>query len=145
MQTNFALAARNIPHVDVLPVQGINVYDILRHEKLVLTKAAVEALEAGSNERACALRRDPGAGHHREIERRRPSHNQVVFKVRRDATKPEIKAAVEELFGVKVGREHAGPQGQGQGFRGIKGTPEGHQEGVVTLAEGHTIDVTTGI
>jgi large subunit ribosomal protein L4 len=42
----FARAARNLPHVDVLPVQGINVYDILRHEKLVLTKAAVEALEA---------------------------------------------------------------------------------------------------
>ncbi|MFO7477869.1 MAG: 50S ribosomal protein L4 [Methyloceanibacter sp.] len=42
----FAKAARNLPHVDVLPVQGINVYDILRHEKLVLTKAAVEALEA---------------------------------------------------------------------------------------------------
>jgi large subunit ribosomal protein L4 len=43
---NFARAARNIPHLDVLPVQGINVYDILRREKLVLTKAAVEALEA---------------------------------------------------------------------------------------------------
>jgi large subunit ribosomal protein L4 len=43
---NFALAARNIPNVDVLPVQGINVYDILRRETLVLTKAAVEALEA---------------------------------------------------------------------------------------------------
>jgi len=43
---NFALAARNIPNIDVLPVQGINVYDILRREKLVLTKAAVESLEA---------------------------------------------------------------------------------------------------
>ena len=43
---NFVLAARNIPHIDVLPIQGINVYDILRREKLVLTKAAVEALEA---------------------------------------------------------------------------------------------------
>jgi len=42
----FARAARNLPNVDVLPVAGINVYDILRHEKLVLTKAAVEALEA---------------------------------------------------------------------------------------------------
>lgn len=44
LQENFALAARNIPQVDVLPVQGINVYDILRRDKLVLTKAAVEAL-----------------------------------------------------------------------------------------------------
>lgn len=43
---NFALAARNIPHVDVLPIQGINVYDILRRDTLVLTKAAVDALEA---------------------------------------------------------------------------------------------------
>jgi large subunit ribosomal protein L4 len=43
---NFALAARNIPHIDVLPVQGINVVDILRRHKLVLTKAALEALEA---------------------------------------------------------------------------------------------------
>lgn len=43
---NFALASRNIVNIDVLPVQGINVYDILRRRKLVLTKAAVEALEA---------------------------------------------------------------------------------------------------
>ena len=42
----FALAARNIPQIDVLPVQGINVADILRRHKLVLTKAALEALEA---------------------------------------------------------------------------------------------------
>ena len=43
---NFGRAARNIPNIDVLPVQGINVYDILRREKLVLTRAAVDALEA---------------------------------------------------------------------------------------------------
>ena len=46
IDTGFQKAARNIPNIDVLPVQGINVYDILRREKLVLTKAAVEALEA---------------------------------------------------------------------------------------------------
>ncbi len=45
IEDNFAQASRNIPNVDVLPVQGINVYDILRRDKLVLTKAAVEALE----------------------------------------------------------------------------------------------------
>ena len=44
--TNFQLAARNIPQIDILPVQGINVYDIIRREKLVLTKAAIEVLEA---------------------------------------------------------------------------------------------------
>ena len=46
LHEGFTLAARNIPQIDVLPVQGINVYDILRREKLVLTKAAVDALEA---------------------------------------------------------------------------------------------------
>ncbi|MGO8462824.1 50S ribosomal protein L4, partial [Rhizobium ruizarguesonis] len=42
---NFKLAAQNIPNIDVLPIQGINVYDILRRGKLVLSKAAVESLE----------------------------------------------------------------------------------------------------
>ncbi|HLW92085.1 MAG TPA: 50S ribosomal protein L4 [Roseiarcus sp.] len=46
VQENFARAARNIPNIDVLPVQGVNVYDIIRREKLVLTKAAIDALEA---------------------------------------------------------------------------------------------------
>jgi len=46
LDANFTTAARNIPNIDVLPVQGINVYDILRRKTLVLTKAAVEALEA---------------------------------------------------------------------------------------------------
>jgi large subunit ribosomal protein L4 len=46
LDANFALAARNIPQIDVLPVQGINVVDILRRRTLVLTKAALEALEA---------------------------------------------------------------------------------------------------
>jgi large subunit ribosomal protein L4 len=46
IEPGFARAARNIPNIDVLPVQGINVYDILRRRKLVLTKAAVAALEA---------------------------------------------------------------------------------------------------
>ena len=46
VEQNVALAARNLPYVDVLPIQGINVYDILRRDTLVLTKAAVDALEA---------------------------------------------------------------------------------------------------
>jgi len=46
LDRNFSLAARNIPGLDVLPVQGINVYDILRRDKLVLSKAAIEAIEA---------------------------------------------------------------------------------------------------
>ena len=46
VDAKFGLAARNIPNVDVLPLVGANVYDILRRDKLVLTKAAVEGLEA---------------------------------------------------------------------------------------------------
>jgi large subunit ribosomal protein L4 len=52
LQVEFVRAARNLPNIDVLPVQGINVYDILRRQKLVLTKAAIAALEqrfAGAN------------------------------------------------------------------------------------------------
>ena len=45
LNENFSRAARNIPNIDVLPVQGINVYDILRRQKLVLSKAAVDALQ----------------------------------------------------------------------------------------------------
>ena len=44
LDENFARAARNIPNVDVLPAQGLNVYDILRRDTLVLTKAAVEKI-----------------------------------------------------------------------------------------------------
>ena len=46
LHDGFARAASNIPRIDVLPVQGINVYDILRHDTLVLTKSALDALEA---------------------------------------------------------------------------------------------------
>jgi len=46
IELNFRNAARNIPNIDVLPVQGINVYDIMRRKTLVLTKAALDALEA---------------------------------------------------------------------------------------------------
>jgi large subunit ribosomal protein L4 len=46
VDTNIGLAARNLPNIDILPLQGINVYDILRRDKLVLTREAVDALEA---------------------------------------------------------------------------------------------------
>ena len=46
LEVNFASAARNIPNIDVLPIHGINVYDIMRRKTLVLTKAALDALEA---------------------------------------------------------------------------------------------------
>ena len=72
--------------------------------------------------------------------------NQVVFKVRRDATKPEIKAAIEELFKVKVVSVNTiVRKGKAKTFRGIKGRQQDGKKAIVRLAEGDRIDVTTGI
>ena len=72
--------------------------------------------------------------------------NQVVFKVRRDATKPEIKAAIEQLFKVKVvGVNTLLRKGKTKQFRGVKGKQQDMKKAIVTLAEGEKIDVTTRI
>ena len=72
--------------------------------------------------------------------------NQVVFKVRRDATKPEIKAAIEELFKVKVLSVNTlTRKGKTKNFRGIKGKQQDVKRAIVKLAEGDKIDVTTRI
>ncbi len=73
-------------------------------------------------------------------------HNQVVFKVRNDATKPQIKAAVEGLFGVKVTAVNTLIQkGKMKRFKGRVGFRSDVKKAIVTLAEGQNIDVTTGI
>ena len=72
--------------------------------------------------------------------------NQVIFKVRLDATKPQIKAAVEKLFGVKVVAVNTlTRKGKTKRFRGIEGRQKDTKKAVVKLAEGEKIDVTTGI
>jgi len=72
--------------------------------------------------------------------------NQVVFKVRRDATKPEIKAAVEQLFGVRVVAVNTIiRKGKTKHFRGVKGKQQDVKKAIVRLAEGDKIDVTTRI
>lgn len=73
-------------------------------------------------------------------------HNQVTFKVRMDATKPEIKAAVEGLFKVKVTAVNTSVvKGKTKRFRGTIGRRSDYKKAVVTLAEGSSIDVTTGV
>jgi len=73
-------------------------------------------------------------------------HNQVVFRVRHDATKPQIKAAVEKLFDVKVtGVNTLVRKGKTKRFRGMLGTQSDVKRAIVTLAEGQSIDVTTGL
>jgi large subunit ribosomal protein L23 len=72
--------------------------------------------------------------------------NKVVFKVRKDATKPEIKAAVERLFDVKVtGVNTLIRKGKVKMFKGRRGVQSDVKKAVVTLAEGDKIDVTTGL
>lgn len=73
-------------------------------------------------------------------------NGQVVFRVARDATKPRIKAAVETLFSVKVKAVNTlVKKGKTKRFRGIKGRQSDVKKAVITLEEGHAIDVTTGL
>ncbi len=73
-------------------------------------------------------------------------HGQVTFRVAMDATKPEIKAAVEGLFGVKVTAVNTLRQkGKVKRFRGRPGRRADTKKAIVTLAEGQSVDVTTGI
>ncbi|MDL2398347.1 50S ribosomal protein L23 [Rhizobium calliandrae] len=73
-------------------------------------------------------------------------NNQVVFNVAKTATKPEIKAAVEALFGVKVTAVNTLlRKGKVKRFRGLVGKQKDVKKAVVTLAEGQSIDVSTGL
>ena len=72
--------------------------------------------------------------------------NKVVFKVAKTATKPQIKQAVEKLFDVKVESVNTlVRKGKEKRFRGTLGRQSDVKKAVVTLAEGHTIDITTGL
>jgi len=72
--------------------------------------------------------------------------NAVVFKVAGDATKPEIKAAVEALFSVKViGVNTIVQKGKTKKWKGVPYTKSDVKKAIVTLADGQSIDVTTGI
>lgn len=73
-------------------------------------------------------------------------HNQVVFKVSEDATKPEIKAAVEKLFNVKVKAVNTlTRKGKNKIFRGRRGRQGDTKKAIVTLESGYSIDVATGL
>jgi len=72
--------------------------------------------------------------------------NKVVFKVAQDATKDEIAAAVEELFKVKVTNGNTMvTKGKTKRFRGTIGRRNDVKKAIVTLAEGQSIDITTGL
>ncbi|MEW6092068.1 50S ribosomal protein L23 [Parvibaculum sp.] len=72
--------------------------------------------------------------------------NQVIFKVASNATKPQVKEAVEKLFDVKVKAVNTlNRKGKTKRFRGVAGRQSDFKKAIVTLEEGHTIDVTTGL
>lgn len=72
--------------------------------------------------------------------------NQVIFNVALKSTKPEIKAAVESLFGVKVKAVNTlVRKGKTKMFRGIKARQSDTKKAIITLVEGDSIDVTTGL
>ena len=73
-------------------------------------------------------------------------NNQFVFKVARNATKPQIKDAIEKLFDVKVTAVNTIlRKGKTKAFRGIRGRQQDMKKAIVTLADGYRIDVTTGL
>ncbi len=73
-------------------------------------------------------------------------NNQYMFQVRPEATKPQIKAAIEKLFDVKVlGVNTLVRKGKAKIFRGRPGKQSDVKKAIVTLADGHRIDVTTGV
>ena len=73
-------------------------------------------------------------------------HNQVIFNVRRDATKPQIHAAVETLFNVKVKAVNTlNRKGKIKRFKGILGRRSDVKKAIVTLEDGQSIDITTGL
>ena len=73
-------------------------------------------------------------------------HGQVTFKVPMDATKPKIKKAVETLFGVKVkGVNTLIQKGKNKRFKGIVGRRSDFKKAIVSLEDGQTIDVSTGV
>ena len=73
-------------------------------------------------------------------------NNQVIFRVRREASKPEIKRAVEQLFEVKVKAVNTlVRKGKTKVWRGRRGRQSDVKNAIVTLEEGHSIDVSTGV
>ncbi len=73
-------------------------------------------------------------------------HGQITFRVAIDATKPQVKQAVEELFKVKVKAVNTiRVKGKKKRFRGVMGRRPDWKKAVITLEDGHSIDVTTGI
>ena len=152
VEANFGLPPRNIPNVDVLPNAGLNVYDILRRHTLVLTKAAIEAhrrplrARRPSDARHPPLRRHPLADHHREgdlalraeqggLPRRHGRHQAEES--------PPPSSSCSRSSVVKVNTLIQ--KGKAKRFRGHMGQRSDIKKAIVTLDDGQSIDITTGL
>jgi large subunit ribosomal protein L4 len=160
LDEQFAKAARNIKHVDVLPLAGANVYDILRHKQLVLTKDAVKHLEESGREAQMSTKakKKETVGvrqYHYDVivspvitEKSTAASEQgkFLFNVSLDAGKQDIKSAVEALFKVKVMKVNTLTRlGKTKRFRNTVGKHQDTKRAIVTLAEGQSIDLSAGV
>ena len=148
VDVNFALASRNIAGVDVLPTIGANVYDILRKDKLVLTKDAETEMSksAKTNNVTAAMYDTLVRPVITEKSMLSSEAGKVTFLVPLSASKEDVKAAVEAIFNVKVNKVNTIRQfGKTKRFRGYEGQRSDYKKALVTLADGQNIDVTTGI
>ena len=140
---NLLLASRNLANVLVVEPRHADPLSLVHFKKVLVTKGAIEQLKEmlrmsaaskPSRRRSSTEPSGPGAGRAdrlREGTMVAEKHNQVLFKVLRDATKPEIKAAVELMFKVEVDiGADAVQQGQGQELRPLHRPPRPRQEGV---------------
>ena len=136
------------PHVALLPVAGINVYDIMRSDQLVLTTAAVKAIEARLGEASGhehQLRRHPLAGDHRKGH---PHDRSQPGRVPRRLGRHQAghrQGRCRPVQGQGQGGEHGRREGQAQAVRGKRYTRSDFKKAIVTLEEGHQIDITTGL
>ena len=139
----FTLSARNLAKVSLLPAVGLNVYDVLRRDTLVLTRAAIQAIEERFVMSNYDIILSPVIT---EKSTRLSEANQVVFRVTKGATKPQIAKAVEALFKVKVKAVNTvRTKGKMKAFRGRRFQKSEVKKAIVTLVEGYQIDVTTGL
>ncbi len=141
---NLKLSIRNCRDHQFLPPEGVNVFDLLRHDTLIVSKDAAKKLEArclngAEKSRADQILRRPIVL--TEKANRLRDRNQIVFEVNRDANKVQIKEAVQSMFKVKV--EHVNTsivRGKDRRMgRGYEKT-QNWKKAVVTLKEGDSID-----
>ena len=131
IERGFARAARNIPNIDVLPVQGINVYDILRRKTPGADQGGGRSAGGALQMSKKTRRRTTSSARRPSPRSRRWSRSTTRWSssVARDATKPEIKAAVEKLFNVKVKAVNTqvrkGKMKTFKGIRARRATPSG--------------------